>query len=156
MPCNAICYYIISRLVPKNVNISDHDHHWKINCQQGVWDINQQNNFTDSQKRKYPGASNCANWYGWTNFQPEGSISTILKGNGLAKLNFGNCWDGREPWTKSSVKVFLDGKEIKSARHRQVNVLVEFEYQEGSKLEIREIDVGIIQFNKFEVISSSK
>ena len=85
-----------------------------------------------------------------------GSISTVLKGNGLAKLNFGNCWDGMKPWTKSLVKVYLDGKEIQSAKHGQSNVLVEFEYEEGSKLEIQEINVGIIQFNKFETFPSSK
>ena len=139
-----------------NINISDHDHHWKINCKQGVWNINLNNNFTDSQNREYPGASKCTNWYGWTNLEPQGSISTVLKGNGLAKLNFGNCWDGMKPWTKSQVKVYLDGKEIQSAKHGQSNVLVEFEYEEGSKLEIREMNVGIIQFNKFETFPSSK
>ena len=138
------------------MNISDHDHHWKINCEQGVWDINSDNNFIDSKNRSYQGARNCANWYGWTNLQKEGSISTVLKGNGLAKLRFGNCWDGSKNLTQSKVKVYLDGKEIKSANHGQTNKLAEFTYQEGSALEIREINSGIIQFNKFETISSSK
>jgi hypothetical protein len=50
----------------------------------------------------------------------------------------------------------LDGTEIKSASHGQSNVLVEFEFHDGSKLEIKEINVGIIQFNKFEIIPKGK
>ena len=134
----------------------DTDQHWTINCQQGVWDINKENQWTDSLDRKYPGASKCVNWYGWTNFKTEGSISTVMKGSGRAKLDFGNCWDGRKPWSHSYVKVYLDGTEIKSASHGQSNVLVEFEFHEGSKLEIKEINVGIIQFNKFEIVPKGK
>ena len=79
-----------------------------------------------------------------------------MKGSGRAKLDFGNCWDGRKPWSHSYVKVYLDGTEIKSASHGQSNVLVEFEFHDGSKLEIKEINVGIIQFNKFEIIPKGK
>ena len=50
----------------------------------------------------------------------------------------------------------MDGTEIKSASHGQSNVLVEFEFHEGSKIEIKEINVGIIQFNKFEIIPKGK
>ena len=100
----------------------DTDQHWTINCQQGVWDINKENQWTDSLDRKYPGASKCVNWYGWANFKTEGSISTVMKGSGRAKLDFGNCWDGRKPWSHSYVKVYLDGTEIKSARWFSIGI----------------------------------
>ena len=57
--------------------------------------------------------------------------------------------------SESSLKVYLDGTQIKSASN-QSNVLVEFEFHDGSKIEIKEISVGIIQFNKFEIIPKGK
>ena len=103
----------------------------------------------------YPGANKCSagNWYGWTNFKPEGSISTTLKGNGRARLFFGNCWDGRKPWDKGYVKAYLDGSQMKYASHGK-HVSHMFNYKNGSKLEIREINGGIIQFNKFQTLAS--
>ena len=53
-----------------------------------------------------------------------------MKGSGRAKLDFGNCWDGRKPWSHSYVKVYLDGTEIKSARWFSVGIC---KYKPGYK-----------------------
>lgn len=124
---------------------NDSKSEWKVYCLHGVWNINPVTGWTDgNQDMSKTDVTNCTNWYGWTNGTPVGSISTILVGKGLARLYFGNCWN------KGMVKVLLDGAEIGSAGPQEPNKMITFYYHEGSTLEIKEVDIAVIQFNKLE------
>ena len=113
---------------------------WNIDVSSGKW--------------QYPASSNvyeqCGNghaWYGWSGGANVGSISTILKGNGRAKLNFGNCWN------TGIVKVYLDDIEIGSADNNVPSKDIEFDFQQGNVLKLRdEGPNSVIQLNSLEVI----
>ena len=83
--------------------------------------------------------------YAWSEGDPVCSLSTTLVGNGKASLDFGNCW------SDGIVKVYLDGIEIGFAKPEE-SQLASFSYTDGSKLEVKELNTGIIQLNKFEFI----
>ena len=90
--------------------------------------------------------NNCQNflaYYGSTSC----FIKTTLKGNGRARIDFGNCWHN------SVVKVFLDENEIASAGGSQDNIVKEFDFTDGSELRLTEEQYGIISFNSFEVLN---
>ena len=67
-------------------------------------------------------------------------------GDGRAELDFGNC----NHW--GQVKAYIDGNEIGSASAQDGSKKVEFEFGQGSKLEIIEDPKAIIQFNSLEII----
>ena len=74
-------------------------------------------------------------------------IRTTLKGNGRARIDFGNCWHN------SVVKVFLDGNEIASAGGSEDSIVKEFDFTDGSELKLTEEQYGIISFNSFEALN---
>ena len=78
-----------------------------------------------------------------------GSISTILSGTGKAKLDFGNCGIT----SGGTVKAILDGEEIASAGPEAPNNIVEFNFNDGSSLSIKETNWAVIQFNSLEILS---
>ena len=91
---------------------------------------------------------NC--WYGFLSGYRIGSISTTLRGCGVAKLDFGEC---AGYYTDDSTKVYLNGKEIGRAGD-QLSKTIEFNFKDGDILELKEgDDHGIIRFNSFTVIS---
>ena len=63
---------------------------------------------------------------------------------GHGKLDFGNCIN------QGSVDVYLDGTKISSASLLKKSVIVEFDFKDGSTLELLDVGVSIIQFNSFE------
>ena len=77
-------------------------------------------------------------WYGWGCGSKKGSISTVLRGSGTAQLHYGNCWNEGE------VDVYLNGTKILSSDSDSTQVN-SFDYRDGEKLEITEVDTGIIQ-----------
>merc|ERR1711976_262326 len=99
---------------------------WNFDLDNGVW-----NNTKPS----------CSNWYAWKNGDAIGSMNTTLIGNGTMTINFGNCW------SSGNVKVYLDGSEMASAGPGESKE-ASFDYKDGSKLEISEINGGIIQINE--------
>ena len=114
---------------------------WKIKC----------------QKRGKPGTGletskyfrNCINWwcYDRDNYDGNGSISTVLYGNGQGKLDFGNCYG-------HDTNVYLNGTLISSSYGKSRKV-IKFDYQDGSTLKIEEPagnQYNVLQFNSFEVI----
>ena len=82
--------------------------------------------------------------YIWENWDKVCTISTNLVGKGRGKLGFGNCWN------TGSVKVYLDDSEIDTAGPGESKV-VSFNYNDGSKVKIMELNTAIIQLNKFEL-----
>ena len=107
---------------------------WIVDCDKGSW----QENPLDVSK-------NCKNWFGW--IHPGAcSISTILNGYGRAELDFENCH------TDGKVQAYIDGKEIGSASSCDGRKRVQFEFVHGSKLEIIEDPMAIIQFNSLKII----
>ena len=110
---------------------------WTIDCNEGVWI---QENYAINK---------CSNWYGWNPSHPVGSISTILYGNGHAKLDFGNCEGGQNI---RFVKVYLDGTEIDSAPNSTPSKSIEFDFTDDSVLKISEHTESILQFNSLEII----
>ena len=88
-------------------------------------------------------------WYGWFCCDGRGSINTTLRGCGVAKLDFGQCW-GESGY---STQVNLNGKEIGRATGLQLSKTIEFNFKDGDILELKEGNYGIIRFNSFSVIS---
>jgi len=84
----------------------------------------------------------CTNWYAFKNNDAVGTMKITLNGTGKGKLEFGNCWK------TGVVKVYLDESEIASAGPGEFK-LVSFEYNDGSQLEISELDTAIIQIDNF-------
>ena len=74
-----------------------------------------------------------------------GLVSTTFSRMGRVRLDFGNCW------TSGTVKAYLDGIRIASARGNTTSKTVEFNVTVGSILKITEIG-AIIQFNSLEMI----
>ena len=82
---------------------------------------------------KSRGFSKCKNWWCYADssrYSGRGSISTVLRGNGRGKLDFGVCYG-------SKAKVYLNGNEISTATY-SVNQVVEFDFYDGSTLKIEE------------------
>ena len=105
---------------------------WTIDCSSGVWD-----------NSAIPDV--CSNWYGFTNGNAIGSISTTFDIKGQAMLDFGNCW------SSGTVYVYLDGNVIASAPQDTPRKTVEFDFNIGSILKITEENVAIIQFNSLNM-----
>ena len=108
---------------------------WDIDCSEGFWN----SYFYDT----------CPNWYCYNtnDLHQNGSIKTTLSGNGRAKLDFGNCWNG------GVVKVFLNNTEIALAPGNTKSKKIEFDYTDGNELKFVEEDTAIIMFNSFEVLN---
>ena len=107
---------------------------WIANCSYGPWSND---------------ISTCYNWYTWEGGDAVCTIHTILSGKGNVILDFGNCWKN------GTVKVYLNGSEIESAKPGEFK-LVSFDFDGESKLEIRELNTAIIQINEFELSDSKK
>ena len=90
---------------------------------------------------------NCGNgleWFGYYS-SGDGVIKTTLHGCGKAILDYGNCHE------EGTVGIFLDSYLIGATYHTP-SKLISFSYTNGSILEIKEIQQGIIKFNNFTVI----
>ena len=85
-----------------------------------------------------------APWFGWKNNNPVGSIKTTLYGIGHASLSFGNCW------TSGTVNLYLDGTIIASAHPKSMKTAT-FDFSNGNKLKLDEINTGIIRFEDFKI-----
>ena len=113
---------------------------WNIDVSNGKWQY-------PAHEKVYEACGKGQAWYGWSSSADVGSISTILKGNGRAKLNFGNCWD------TGIVKVYLNDIEIGSADNNVPSKDIEFDFQQGNVLMLRdEGPNSVIQLNSLEVI----
>ena len=88
-------------------------------------------------------------WFGWTGFEPVGSIKMVLEGYGLATMNFGNCY------TQGVVNVYLNGDLLSSASANVKNKIVKFSFSNGDVLNITE-EYGIIKLNYFEIMCPGK
>ena len=89
--------------------------------------------------RPFCGTSN--NWYGWSTLKKIGTLSTLLKGSGNLKLNFGNCWH------LGIVAVYLD-KQLMAVAHPKTKKEVSLFFKQGSLLEIKDEGLGsVIQLN---------
>ena len=74
-------------------------------------------------------------------------IKTTLNGNGRAEIDFGNCS------SDGGAKLWLDGNEIASAGADEENVVIEFDFTDGSELMLTEEGTGILSFSSFEVLT---
>ena len=88
-------------------------------------------------------------WYGLGKAGAVGTISTVLRENGRAKLDFGNCWI--EPNTDDAVIVYLNDKEIASASKETPSKIIEFDFKDGDVLKLEEVN-NVIIFNDFEIL----
>ena len=83
--------------------------------------------------------------YGYSTRDLVGSISTKLFGCGRGVLDFGNCN------TEGVVRVYLNGQRIGVAFPNTPSKLIEFDFYDGSLLELREFK-SMIQFNNFHIL----
>ena len=90
----------------------------------------------DAWQNNYaPVAAKCrrgTNWFGYSGGTKVGTVSTILKGNGEATLDFGNCWD------QGVVKVYLNDKVVASAHKSNPSKTVSFNFHNGDFLRLRD------------------
>ena len=78
-------------------------------------------------------------WYGWGCGNKAGSITTLLRGSGVATLHYGNCGDS------GKVNVYLNGTKILSSPPGRKS-LQSFDYYDGNELKITDEEGnGIIQ-----------
>ena len=111
---------------------------WSYDLSHGLWN--------DPPQDLIDLCDNGQKWMGFKGGDPFGSIMTKMKGQGCAKLNYGNCY------TDSNVKVFLDGQEISVADASEKSILVDFQFSEGQELKFQEGN-GVILFNSYEEYS---
>ena len=90
------------------------------------------------------GTCDNASWFGWKDGSPVGSISTILYGNGTALITFGNCWK------KGLVRLYINGNEVYTV-HSNILVTIEFDFNDGDKLELKEHYIGIIRLDDIQI-----
>ena len=89
--------------------------------------------------RPFCGTNN--NWYGWSTLKKVGTLSTVLKGSGNLKLNFGNCWH------LGIVAVYLN-KQLMAVAHPKTKKEVSLSFKQGALLEIKDEGLGsVIQLN---------
>ena len=117
--------YLNNLLGSKSTNTANG---WTIDCGSGV----------------YP--YTCSNWYGFSEGNTIGSVSTTFNVKGKARLDFGNCY------SSGTVYAYLDGNVIASAPQNTPSKTVEFDCNIGSILKITEENVAIIQFNSLNII----
>ena len=94
-------------------------------------------------------------WYGYGALGgsgTDGSIKTTLNGYGKARLDFGNCYHS----VTSYVQVNLNGNKIGKATGIEMSKKIEFYFNNGDILELRESSYASIRFNNFTVISCGK
>ena len=83
---------------------------------------------------------------------------TTIKGNGRARIDFGNCQPTKNTPGQSGmgiVKVFVDDIKIASAGKGQNSVVKEFDFCDGMELKLTREQWSIISFNSFEVLNCS-
>ena len=108
---------------------------WSYDLTHGLWNNPPQNTMDM--------CGNGQKWMGFTWSHTFGSIKTKMKGQGCAKLNYGNCF------TSSYVKVWLDGREISVAHASEKSIEVDFQFSEGQELKLEEGN-AVILFNSYE------
>ena len=76
----------------------------------------------------------CGNdgWFGFYAGSHAGSIYTIFKGSGTARLIYGNCWN------KNEVSVYLNHKKISSAKGKETKKEIAFNFVTGDTIGILE------------------
>ena len=75
------------------------------------------------------------------------SIKTTLNGCGIARLDFGNCYQHG-----GQTKVYLNGNEIGIANANELSKKIEFNFNDGDTLMLKGHELGTIRFNDFSVI----
>ena len=88
-------------------------------------------------------------WFGFYAGGTIGSISTIFKRSGLAKLNFGNCW------TNKKVTAYLNHRKLAYASGREVRKEISFNFTTGDTLRLEE-DGGIIKINSLIISCTTR
>ena len=83
-------------------------------------------------------------WYGYGGGR---SIQTNLIGYGRARLDFGNYY------YNGNVRAFLNGNEIGKATANELSKEIEFDFNNGDTLELKEFSDASIRFNNFTVLS---
>ena len=88
-------------------------------------------------------------FWGYNYGRKVGRISYIFKGDGEARLNFGNCF------TKGTAKVYLNGNKIGLAKRKE-NKQIKFAYTTGDTLKIKEVGTGIFIIHALKISCNGK
>jgi len=109
--------------------------------------------FTDPDMTDEDMSQECGNgknWFGWSGADNVGSAKTTLNGDGVATLEFGNCW------SEGSVNVYLNDVLIASATGRQYRKLIKFSFSDGATLEIKdEGGNSVVQLHRFHCFNKA-
>ena len=116
--------------------------------QKNGWTINANNKRVQIRLGIFEDYSNqCGRetWFGYNWGPAVGWVKTTFRGNGVATLNFGNCYKYGE------VIVYLNENEIAKAYNNTPKVETNFEYNKGDVLSIKEVDTAIIKLNSLKL-----
>ena len=88
-------------------------------------------------------------FWGYNYGRKVGKITYIFKGDGEARLNFGNCF------TKGTAKVYLNKNEIGSANMKEKKQ-INFAYTTGDTLRIKEVGSGVFIIHALKISCDGK
>ena len=99
---------------------------------------------TKHKQEKYVSYCGDTSWFGHSSQWNEGSVSAKFKGNGNAKLIFGNCWSAH------NVNVYLNQNQLANASGDENSKEVLFNFTGGDVLKITE-DGAIIKLHSLSI-----
>ena len=112
------------------------------------WNVDVDFSNGEDRKNKNVVKQRCAlnTFYGYKEGEQVGRISTVLQGSGKIILKYGNCYD----YLIGNVTVSLNGVQIDSTNLDYK--WLSFQYKKGDFLEIKELDIAIIQIVQLIVL----
>ena len=92
-----------------------------------------------------------AAWFGWTDGNGVGTLSTTFTGYGEATVDFGNCWN------QGNVKLYLDSTLIEAAPVGTKSKVAKFQFTPGTVLKLKDEDGNaVIMLNSVGVNCNGK
>ena len=106
--------------------------------------------YTRSSLRSDRPECDSASWFGWKTSQHDGPgmISVTFVEFGKGTLTYGNCWG------QDTVEVLFKGTIISTASVNELSKSVNFEFTEGSTLDIRTSGNGIVKLDSLDISCS--
>ena len=101
------------------------------------------------KKSKYTRYCGTETFWGYKYGKPVGKIIYSFKGDGKAKLKFGNCYKG------GRAKVYLN-KNLLDSTTRYKNKTIHFEYKQGDTLMVKETGAGIFIIHSLKISCNGK
>lgn len=87
-----------------------------------------------------------ANWYGYSEGDAVGTLSAVLRGDGIGTLVFGNCYNA------GKAKVYLNNTLIDAAPPNTRERIITFNFTDGTTLKVKDEEGNaVVEINSFAV-----